>query len=165
MNDAIPAFIATMASAGIVPLESISSALASGELIRFRAEGDKPGRRNGWAILHLDGTPAGCFGHYRLGVRATWRSGETRDLSRADRQAVLHQLSLAEVCAAKRVRGLGGEKRRRTVKEAQPLWNPALARARDSKVPGDSGCYLCELAAITTSQYRVSFNRLPVQSH
>ena len=96
MNDAIPAFIATMASAGIVPLESISSALASGELIRFRAEGDKPGRRNGWAILHLDGTPAGCFGHYRLGVRATWRSGETRDLSRADRQAIARRIAEAE---------------------------------------------------------------------
>ncbi len=96
MTEAIPAFIAAMTSAGITPLEPIASALSTGELVRFRAQGDKPGRRNGWAVIYLDGNPAGCFGHYRLGIRASWRSGQTRELSHADRQAIARRIREAE---------------------------------------------------------------------
>ena len=55
-------FIASMEAAGVRPVEPIAQNLAAGRLIRFRADGDKPGRRNGWAVLHLDGTPTGAFG-------------------------------------------------------------------------------------------------------
>ncbi len=40
MIDALPTFLASMAAAGIVPLEPISAALANGELVRLRAQGD-----------------------------------------------------------------------------------------------------------------------------
>lgn len=86
MTEVIPAFIAAMEAAGVRPLEPIAQRLCSGELIRFRCEGDKPGRQNAWAVLHLDGRPAGAFGCYRLGVRETWRGGTFRSLSPAERR-------------------------------------------------------------------------------
>lgn len=85
-------FLNAMMAAGIRPVEPIADKLASGVPVRFRAEGDKPGRRNGWASLHLDGVPAGVFRHYRLGVRRVWRAGsDPRALSPAERQAIIAQ--------------------------------------------------------------------------
>lgn len=97
MNDAIPAFMAAMAAAGIRPIEPIADKLASGDPVRFRADGDKPGRHNGWAWLHLDGVPAGVFRHYRLGVRTVWRSGsDPCSLSPAERRAIMAQARESE---------------------------------------------------------------------
>jgi putative DNA primase/helicase len=81
-------FLEAMAAAGIHPLEPIHQQLASGQLIRFRAEGDRPGRRNGWAILHCDGAiPAGAFGHYRLSIYETWRAEGSTHLPAHEREA------------------------------------------------------------------------------
>jgi putative DNA primase/helicase len=96
MTEAILSFLAAMASAGVSPLEPISAALAGGELVRFRADGDKPGRKNGWAILHLDGLPAGVFGHYRLGVRSSWRGGAVQSLSCAENQTIKRRIADTE---------------------------------------------------------------------
>lgn len=86
-----------MAAAGIRPVEPIADKLASGIPVRFRAEGDKPGRRNGWAVLHLDGVPAGVFRHYRLGVREFWHSGsDPRSLSPAERRAIMAKARASE---------------------------------------------------------------------
>ena len=57
-SDAITAFLDAMKAAGVHPVESIGADLGNG-LIRFACEGDGKGKRNGWAILHLDGIPAG----------------------------------------------------------------------------------------------------------
>ena len=90
MTDPVSEFLDAMGAAGIRPMEQIGDKLASGDPIRFRADGDKPGRRNGWAWLHLDGVPAGVFRHYRLGVRTVWRSGsDPRSLSPAERRTIM----------------------------------------------------------------------------
>ncbi|WP_019051638.1 toprim domain-containing protein [Sphingobium xenophagum] len=92
MTDAVSEFLDAMGAAGIHPVEPIADMLASGDPVRFRADGDKPGRRNGWAWLHLDGVPAGVFRHYRLGVRKVWRAGsDLRSLSPAERRAIMAQ--------------------------------------------------------------------------
>lgn len=92
MTDPVSDFLDAMGAAGIRPMEPIADKLASGEPIRFRADGDRPGRRNGWAWLHLDGVPAGVFRHYRLGVRTVWRAGsDPRSLSPAERRAIMVQ--------------------------------------------------------------------------
>jgi putative DNA primase/helicase len=78
--DAVNDFIGAMEAAGVRPVEPIAQRLGGG-LIRFRAEGDKPGKRNGWAVLHLDGRPAGAFGCYRLGVSMKWRGDGAANLS------------------------------------------------------------------------------------
>lgn len=97
MTDPVSDFLDAMGAAGIRPVEPIADKLASGGPVRFRAEGDKPGRRNGWAWLHLDGVPAGVFRHYRLGVRTVWRSGnDSRSLSPAERCAIMAQVRESE---------------------------------------------------------------------
>lgn len=98
MTDPISDFLDAMWAAGIRPVEPIADKLASGDPVRFRADGDKPGRRNGWALLHLDGVPAGVFRHYRLGVREVWRAGcDPRSLSPAERRAIMAQARESEV--------------------------------------------------------------------
>ena len=84
-EDAIAAFIAAMEAAGVRPTEPIADRLGS-DLIRFACEGDGSGKRNGWAVLHLDERPAGAFGNYRLQVSETWRSGVVTALSPAERR-------------------------------------------------------------------------------
>jgi putative DNA primase/helicase len=65
-ESALADFISFMEANGVVPAEPITQRLSSGDLIRFRCEGDGKGRRNGWAILYLDERPAGAFGNHRL---------------------------------------------------------------------------------------------------
>lgn len=97
MTDPVSEFLDAMGAAGIRPVEPIVDKLASGDPVRFRADGDKPGRRNGWAWLHLDGVPAGVFRHYRLGVRRVWRAGsDPRSLSPAERRAIMAQARESE---------------------------------------------------------------------
>lgn len=97
MTDPVSDFLDAMGAAGIRPVEPIADKLGSGEPVRFRADGDKPGRRNGWAWLHLDGVPAGVFRHYRLGVRTVWRAGsDPRSLSPAERRTIMAQARTSE---------------------------------------------------------------------
>ena len=100
MTDPVSEFLDAMGAAGIRPVEPVADKLAAGDPFRFRADGDKPGRRNGWAWLHLDGVPAGVFRHFRLDVRTVWRSGsDPRSLSPAERCAIMAQ---ARECEARR---------------------------------------------------------------
>ena len=97
MTDPVSDFLDAMGAAGIRPVEPIADKLASGHPVRFRADGDKPGRRNGWAWLHLDGVPAGVFRHYRLGVRTVWRAGsDPRSLLPAERRAIMSEARASE---------------------------------------------------------------------
>lgn len=89
-HDAIADFITFMAANGVEPIEPIAQRLGSGNLIRFRCEGDGKGRRNGWAILYLDERPAGAFGNYRMNTGTLkWKSSDDRPaLTQAERDAL-----------------------------------------------------------------------------
>ena len=89
-SDPVTAFLDAMAAAGMKPIEPIAGKLGKG-LVRFRCGGDGPGRRNGWAVLHLDGRPAGAFGHYKMGITERWRSGSSDRLTPAERRALARQ--------------------------------------------------------------------------
>lgn len=84
-SDTRLAFLSAMEAVGMKPVEGILSRLGP-DLLRFRCEGDKPGKLNGWAILHLDGVPAGAFGNYRLGISQKWCAGVAEQLSPAQRR-------------------------------------------------------------------------------
>lgn len=84
-DDAVADFIANMEAEGVKPIEPIAGRLSSGDLIRFRCDGDGPGRRNGWAILYLNQRPAGSFGNYRMGLTRKWKAGDDRQLSSEER--------------------------------------------------------------------------------
>jgi putative DNA primase/helicase len=96
-SDAILDFLRALECEGMKPVDSIAGRLASGQLIRFRCEGDGPGRLNGWAILYLDERPAGAFGHYRLGIDRKWKlSEEYEPLSREEREALKREWEQAK---------------------------------------------------------------------
>src|SRR3546814_10114793 len=86
--DALADFIRAMELEGVKALEPIAARIASGELIRFRCDGDGHGRQNGWAILYLDQRPAGAFGNYRPGISRKWRVDRDLSLTPAERQAL-----------------------------------------------------------------------------
>lgn len=97
---AITAFLDAMAAAGMRPVEPTMDRLARGELVRFRAEGDRPGKRNGAARLFMDGVPGGWWKHWRTGERRTWRA----DTAHAPRPgaAADHALRRAQADAIRR---------------------------------------------------------------
>jgi putative DNA primase/helicase len=90
-QDAILDFIRAMEMEGVKPTEPVAQRLGSGELIRFRCEGDKPGRLNGWAILYIDEHPAGAFGNYRLGLSRKWKSGDDRHILSPEERVALRR--------------------------------------------------------------------------
>jgi putative DNA primase/helicase len=119
--DAIHELVSAMEIEGVRPLEPIAQRLISGELIRFRCDGDGRGRQNGWAVVYLDERPAGAFGNYRLGVSRKWKSGDDTPLSAEERSR-----SRAEWAAAKRKRA--GERARcenEAALDALEMWKRA----------------------------------------
>lgn len=83
-QDTLTAFCAAMDKAGIIPAKSIDPTRG---LIRFDCAGETKGRKNGWAVLHLDGpVPCGAFGNWRHGASHKWRAGgDVRALTDAER--------------------------------------------------------------------------------
>jgi putative DNA primase/helicase len=71
-------FRQSMRSAGIETKEEI---LADGILHRFYVVGDRSGTKNGWYVLHGDGTPAGRFGSYKTDIDQTWSAKDFKEYS------------------------------------------------------------------------------------
>ena len=69
LADVLSEFRSAMREAGVPTSDDIC---ADGQLQRFHVEGDKPGSRNGWYVLHTDDPPAGACGSWRTGVSQTW---------------------------------------------------------------------------------------------
>ena len=93
LGDATRALLDAMRREGIEPAEPIAGSLASGRLIRFRAHGDKPGRRNGWAVTRAGGW---AFGHWRLGIRRSERAAYSGAVTAAERARWRRELAAAE---------------------------------------------------------------------
>ncbi len=91
--------IAAMHAVGVYPIENISSRLLqSGDKpIRFRCEGDKPGRKNGWAYFSSNPLPFAAFGNWRRGVREFWTArGGISELSAAEREVIEREIAERE---------------------------------------------------------------------
>jgi len=91
--DTINQFRTAMLDAGLTPPDVIA---ADGQLYRFHVEGDKPGTRNGYYVLHLDGRAAGIFGSWKSGLRSTWAADGKR-MSEAEREAFSKLIEAARV--------------------------------------------------------------------
>lgn len=122
-TDAINDFIRAMESDGIKPVEPIAARLGSGQLIRFRCDGDGPGRLNGWAILYLDARPAGAYGHYRLGISdRKWKMGDDyAPLSAEERAALKREWGEAKQRRLEEQRSSEAE----AAREAAEMWDNA----------------------------------------
>jgi putative DNA primase/helicase len=57
-----------------------------GQIHRYYVDGDRKGRRNGWAVIHAGAYPAGSFGCWKRGVKLTWSAKETRHYTFAERE-------------------------------------------------------------------------------
>jgi putative DNA primase/helicase len=126
-HDAVADMIRAMELEGMKPVEPIGQRLSSGELIRFRCDGDGRGRQNGWAILYLDERPAGAFGNYRLGISRKWRVEQQTSLSAEERARLTDEWARAK---EKRL-----EERLRSQEEAahdaREIWNAAAPAGPD----------------------------------
>lgn len=135
-QDTVAAFISAMEAAGMRPAEPIADRLGP-DLIRFSCEGDGSGKRNGWAVLHLDGRPAGAFGNYRLQVSENWRAHCGERLPSAERRALRqrHEAARQKREVAKAAERLSAAERCRVrwlnAKGADPR-HPYLIRKRVS---------------------------------
>lgn len=69
--------------AGLTPPATIT---ADGKLHRFASNGTR-GDDGGWYIFHPDEVPAGAYGCWRVGIKATWCAKTDTDLTSAERAA------------------------------------------------------------------------------
>lgn len=127
-HEAVADFLRAMELEGVKPVEPIAPRLPSGELIRFRCDGDGKGRQNGWAILYLDERPAGAFGNYRMGIDRKWKLGsDYAPLSREEREALQREWAEAKQRKA--------EERQRSEEEAAAdaldMWRSATLASAD----------------------------------
>lgn len=126
--DVVQEFISAMEIEGVRPVEPIAQRLTSGELIRFRCDGDGKGRQNGWAIIYLDERPAGAFGNYRLGVDRKWKSGAVFAPLSSEERAGL-QREWAEAKAKRQAERERSEKE--AAVEALEMWTRAQPATAD----------------------------------
>ena len=75
-HDAEKEFHDFMHEVGVPPHTDYPS--ADSQLHRYRIEGDKPGRKNGWYVLHLSPCPVGVCGDWKTDSKHTWY-GTDRD--------------------------------------------------------------------------------------
>lgn len=93
---ACEAFMTAMREAGLTPPPHLQ---ADGRIHRYRAEGDKPGCKNAWYLLHLDGRPAGAFGNWRTGLHRQWRASGHRDADPREAERFAQMLRDAQALA------------------------------------------------------------------
>lgn len=87
-------FVSAMRAVEVAPANGISI-FADGILHRFRVEGDKTGRKNGWYVLHADGVPSGCFGSWKAGLSRRWCSKRQNQMTAAERRLVRQRAAAA----------------------------------------------------------------------
>ena len=124
LADACERFRDAMRDEGIETPDPID---LDGEFRRIHVEGDRPGTRNGWYVGYFDSVPAGAFGYWRRGIKATWCARDWRTITDVEREQVRKRTEQAK---ADRSRALAAqaEKRRsqlnRTWGESVPLDHP-----------------------------------------
>lgn len=82
-------------------LEIHGHIIADGKIQRCRMGDDKPGKKNGWYVLHLDGVPAGCFGSWKDGVPHNWCAKREDELTPAETTENLRRISEARALREK----------------------------------------------------------------
>lgn len=74
--------------------------MPDGRLVRFRVDGDKPGSRNGWVVLHGGAVEAGAFGSWRTGESHTWHAKDARQMTAAEREDARRLVRAAQLLRA-----------------------------------------------------------------
>lgn len=111
-HEALAAFLSSMETEGVVPTQPIAQDLMSGAIIRFDCIGDRPGSRNGFAVLNHGKNPYGLFGNWKTGVRIQWYASNYRELSRHSSPRPAQPLRPDKIILQEK-----------TAKKAASLWN------------------------------------------
>lgn len=77
-------FIDELITAGVRP-SNPAEIIGDGHLHRFHVDGDRRGSRNGWAVLYMDGLPAGAFGNWKTGAIGQWCARDRQSMTPAER--------------------------------------------------------------------------------
>ena len=127
-TEIVDQFRAAMREHGLTVDDEI---IADGRIHRYHAEGDRPGSRNAWAILHLDGRASGAFGSWRDGVSVKWSADRTtQPMTREERRAYRERAE-----QQKREREAQEHERREAARSlAESIWNAAKPAAKPSDV-------------------------------
>lgn len=100
MSHFIDEFMSAVEAEGIVTKTEIP---ADGRLHRFHVEGDRPGSKNGWAVLFGDENPVGLFGSWKhdSGKSYKWYSHQQSGCTSEQRAKQERRISLAgQLCEA-----------------------------------------------------------------
>lgn len=95
-NQIINQFQAEMMHQGITPPDEV---IGDGNLHRFHVKGDRGISKNGWYVLHLDGTPSGVYGSWKKGTFWKWCSKQWINMSSLERQEQSDRIK--EACKAR----------------------------------------------------------------
>lgn len=105
-SDSVNDVLSAMHAAGIYPVEPIGAQLiqSGDKVFRFRCQGDKSGRKNGWAVFKHGPSPFAEFGNWRLGIREIWTAkGGLSELSPSEREAVEREIALSNARREKKI--------------------------------------------------------------
>jgi len=119
MSDFISEFRDAMAAAGVATSDPL---IGDSKIHRVNVVGDKRGKRNGWYLVHLNGTPAGAFGNMKTGEKHTYSAKGTTPLTPEERRAMAAKVKADR--AAREARDV--EAHRLAAIEAEALWNSAV---------------------------------------
>jgi len=116
---AIAADIAqVMSQHGMAPLDW-RDLRTDGGISRFDCDGDRAGRKNGWAVIHADGPrPVVVFGHWSRGISQTVVLGSTEPMSSAERE----RQHLAMEQAKRDRQAMTSHRQANARREANALW-------------------------------------------
>jgi len=93
--------------------------LADGTIHRFHVHDDKPGSRNGWCVLHLDGIASGCFGSWKNGGIHRWASRQPANPLEAEQVRQRNEQAKQQREAELK------KKQQEAAEKAQRLWRDA----------------------------------------
>lgn len=114
-----------MSDAGLRPHKPVDIP-ANGKVVRFRLQGDKPGSKNGWAVLNAADGFFGAFGSWKTGESHTWHAATSKpqtpaeQAARAQRIAAIRQAQEMEQQA---VYAAASTKAKRLWRAARPATN------------------------------------------
>lgn len=127
-NDAIQDFLAAMQAEGI---EITGDLVTDGKLHRYHAAGDRIGSKNAWAILHLDGSPAGQFGcNKRFGShKFSWKTNKSisKALTPEERKAMRDHADKKRREKAEQTR----QRQQLAAERAKAAWDAAVPAPAD----------------------------------
>ena len=126
-SDVIREFEAALADAGLI---LHGPPVMDGMLRRVPVIGDRPGRRSGAYLGHLDGLPAGHITNWKTGLQTTWKSlHPTQGTGQGTRSSPLWRANIRNRAEVKRA--AIARRQARTARYAARLWENAASAPYD----------------------------------